>query len=86
MPRVRDIQKPLETPARQVVADYFKLLLTEVTVEPQPDAFSVDLRGNDYAKEQYKKCNPFGNTSKPNIFDFTDRIYVRCDGSKVYAL
>ena len=86
MMRVRNIPKKEEPKGRQKIAEFFGLDVNEVTIEPQPQTFSIYIAGNDYAKAQYKIANPWGNTSIPKRYDFTERLLVRWTGAKVQVL
>lgn len=83
MMRVRNIPVEPESEDRQLVADFFGLKVTDVTIEPQPETFSVYLKGEKEAQTQYKKANPWGNTDIPKRYDFNDRLLVRWTGKSV---
>lgn len=75
-----------EENGRQNVADFFGIAVSEVSVEPQPQTFSIRIAGNEEAQKQYKIANPWGNTSIPKKYDFTGSLLVRWTGSKVQVL
>jgi hypothetical protein len=84
MMRIKDLPQEEIKPEHQAVADFFGLSVADVAPEPQPDAYSIIISGNETAQEQYKKCNPYGNMSgRRGAYDFTERLLVVWNGTKV---
>lgn len=82
MLRKRNLIQP--TPEeKQLVADYFGLPVGEVATESQPETFSINIDGNDYAQGQYKLIAPYGNIGVPGGYNFRGRLLVRWNGNKV---
>ncbi len=71
---------------RQCIADYFGIPASSVTVEPQPETCTVNIDGNQYAQDQYKLINRYGNTGTPGVYNFKQGLLVRWTGVKVQAL
>ena len=82
MLRKKNLVQP--TPeGKQLVADFFGLPVGEVVTEPQPETFSINIDGNDYAQSQYKSIAKYGNTGTPGGYNFKGRLLVRWNGKKV---
>jgi len=84
MMRVKDLPKEKDPEERQLVADFFGVPVDDVTIEPQPHAFTVDLNESEFGQQQYKKCNKYGNVKGcPGIYNFSHRLLVVWNGTKV---
>ena len=86
MMRARNLPTKEDSPHRVIIATFFDIDVDEVTVEPQPDAFSIYIEGNVYAIKKYKEINPWGNTVKPQVFNFNQRLLVMWNGKKIQPL
>lgn len=85
MLRVKNLPTEPEPKAKQFIADFFKLAVEEVVVEIQQETYSIDISNNVEAQQQYKKLNPWGNI-KPQQYDFTNRILLYWNGTKIQPM
>jgi hypothetical protein len=83
MMRKRNLPVSAPKVGRTEIAEFFGLTETDVVPQPQPETFSVLLRDNDYAINQYKTINKYGNTGAPGQYNFERELLVRWTGVKV---
>lgn len=82
--RVKNLPTKADAPSRQKVADFFGLDIKAVGVEKQQETFSIDISENVDAQTKFKTIAPYGNSSKrPGAYDFSGRILVMWNGTKV---
>ena len=83
MMRKKHITKETIDEIRQKIADFLKLDYSEVIPTDVPECYVINISNNKEAQEIFKKSYPYGNTSIPKHFDFSNDMQVQWTGTKV---
>lgn len=78
----RKLPKKAVPISREAIAEYFNITIDNVIPEKQEDTYSINLSDKD-SQSLYRLCNPWGNTTRPKIFDFSVPLLVRWTGQSV---
>ncbi len=78
--RVRDITAtPKIDDTRTAIAEFFGLTYEAVQPHQVNGGYAIYINENEAAQAVYKEINPYGNSTRPGKFDFTQENLVRWD-------
>lgn len=77
--RVRDITTVKFDETRASIAEFFGLTYAEVQPHEVVGGYAIHISENVEAQLVYKEMNPYGNSTRPGKFDFTQENLVRWD-------
>ena len=71
---------------RQKISEFLNIEYDDIGVHEAPGTYIINIENNKEAQEAYKSRNPFGNSDRPNSFDFSKDILVRWQDNKLQAM
>ena len=83
--RVKHLNTDTFDETRKLIADFFGLTYEEVQPHQVNGGYAIYINENEKAQEVYKKINPYGNSSRPGQFDFSQENLVSWDSDKQAA-
>ena len=83
--RVKHLNMNTFDETRKSIADFFGLTYEEVHPHQVAGGYAIYINENKNAQEVYKTINPYGNSSRPGLYDFTQENLISWDPDKQTA-
>jgi len=83
--RVKDITTTTLDETRASIAEFFGLTYEEVRPHQVIGGYAIHIDKNETAQEIYKSINPYGNSTRPGKFDFSQENLIRWDADSKVA-